>query len=279
MPVVRAGASTHIGRVRRVNEDRALVTPVLLAVADGVGGHAAGDVASAMAVAGMERMSQLPDLTPAVVKAQLADCNRQILCAAEERGTGRAGMATTVAGMVLLQLAGTPHWVVFNVGDSRVYRSADDHLVQITVDHSEVTGTQASSVVGAEAARRHPRRRVVTRVLGMHPVPEPDLWVFPPTPGERFVICSDGLYEELADPEIAAVLRAYRDARTAAATLVAEAVAAGGRDNVTVVVADVLPVAADDVSEDTLRRAGRRPATAVAGPSGVIVADEGGVTA
>lgn len=268
MVSVRAGTATDSGRVRRVNEDRAVAGPDLFAVADGMGGHAAGDVASAMAVARLARLAHRPDLTPADVTAELAECNREILAAAQT-GSERAGMGTTVAGLVLVRLAGSRHWAVFNVGDSRVYRFVDEQLMRVTVDHSEVEEMVAAGTIAADEARSHPRRSVVTRVLGMHPPPEADVWVFPPTPGERFLICSDGLSSELADPEIAAVLREQPIAQRAADALVARAVAAGGRDNVTVVVVDHVADDVDELSEDTLQRtSGRRttPATVHNGP-------------
>lgn len=266
MVSVRAGMATDTGRVRRVNEDRALAGPDLYAVADGMGGHAAGDVASAMAVDRLARLAGRPGLTPADVTAELARCNQDILAAAEP-GSTRAGMGTTVAGLVLVYLGGARHWFVFNVGDSRVYRFLDGRLVRVTVDHSEVEELVALGAIDAAEARRHPRRSVVTRVLGMNPMPEADVWVFPPTPGERFLICSDGLSSEIDDAVIAAVLSAEPVAQAAADALVAKAVAAGGRDNVTAVVVDHLPAAADDLEEDTLRRGGG-PAAPAAGAAG-----------
>jgi protein phosphatase len=257
MVSVSVGTATDVGRVRQFNEDCAVAGPVLFAVADGMGGHAAGDVASAMVVARLSRLAARPDLTPAVVKADLIECNREILAVAD-RDAERAGMGTTVAGVVLVSLAGSQHWLVFNIGDSRVYRFVDDRLVRITVDHSEVEELVAAGALRADEARSHPRRSVVTRVLGMRPDPEADTWVFPPTAGERFVICSDGLSSELSDSEIADILRAQPDAQTAATALVAQAVAAGGRDNVTVVVINHLVAAADELDEDTLQRGALR---------------------
>ncbi|MBX6750098.1 MAG: serine/threonine-protein phosphatase [Micromonosporaceae bacterium] len=253
MASVRAGMATDPGRVRQVNEDRALAGPDLFAVADGMGGHAAGDVASSMAVDRLARLVRRPRLTPADVTAELAACNRDILAAAQP-GTARAGMGTTVAGLVLVNVAGRQHWLVFNIGDSRVYRFVDGQLVRVTIDHSEVEELVASGAIAANEARSHPRRSVVTRVLGMNPPPEADVWLFPPTPGERFLICSDGLSSELDDPDIAAVLRAEPIAQAAADALVARAVAAGGRDNVTVVVVDHVVDTGSDLEEDTLRR-------------------------
>src|SRR5947207_1782171 len=132
----------------------------------------------------------------------------------------------------------------------RVRDLVEDTLVQMTVDHSEVEELVASGTIGSEEARTHPRRNVVTRALGTDPAPDPDVWVFPPTPGERFLICSDGLPMELPDAEIAEVLRAEAVPQEAAEALVRKAVDAGGRDNVTAVVVDHISTD-DDVNADT----------------------------
>ena len=256
MVTVRAGAASDAGRVRQLNEDTALTTTGMFVVADGMGGHAAGEVASGLAVARLGRLGARGDLKPDDVRAELALANRDILASAGEHPE-RAGMGTTVAGLSLVRFAGTEHWVVFNVGDSRVYRFVEDTLVQMTVDHSEVEELVAAGAIDSEQARTHPRRNVVTRALGMDPAPDPDVWVFPPTPGERFLICSDGLSLELADAEIAAVLRAEPTPQEAAEALVRKAVDAGGRDNVTVVVVDHVTGDDDEANADTLPRAGR----------------------
>jgi protein phosphatase len=260
MVPVRVGTATDVGRVRRVNEDSLFTGRGLFAVADGMGGHAAGDTASAIAVTHLAELAQRQHLQAADVRAELAECNRDILAAAEADGE-QAGMGTTVAGMGITQLAGTDHWVVFNIGDSRVYRFVDDRLTQVTVDHSVVAELVAAGTVHPSEARSHPKRNVVTRVLGMRPDPVADVWVFPPTPGERFVICSDGLCSELPDEEIATVLRTEPFAQPAADALVARAVAAGGRDNVTVVVVDHLIDTEDELAEDTAQRSPRERAT------------------
>ena len=154
-----------------------------------------------------------------------------------------------------MSVAGLDHWVVFNVGDSRVYRLANDALAQVTVDHSEVTELVAAGEISAKSARTHPHRNVVTRSLGTDPAPNPDLWVFPPTAGERFLICSDGLTLELDDTVITDVLTTESDAQRAAETLVQRAVSAGGRDNVTAIVVDLeSSISTDEVDEDTAPR-------------------------
>ncbi|GAA3285378.1 protein phosphatase 2C domain-containing protein [Dactylosporangium vinaceum] len=230
---VRSGVASDTGAVRTRNEDSALAGAGVFAVADGMGGHAAGDVASRLAIAALQRLADRPGLTPQDLRAGLAAANREIL-GAVRRQPERAGMGTTVAGLGLVRFAGTEHWVVFNVGDSRVYRFVDGTLAQVTVDHT-APGPRAG----------------ITRALGTDPAPEADVWMFPPTPGERFLICSDGLPLEVDNAAIAVVLAAEPSAQRAAETLVRRAVDAGGRDNVTAVVVDHVPAADDERYEQT----------------------------
>jgi protein phosphatase len=183
------------------------------------------------------------------VRAALAAAGRTL----EEAGHG--GM-TTVAGIALVTLSERPHWVVFNIGDSRVYRFDGGGLTQLTVDHSEAQELVAAGLLTAAEARTYPRRNVVTRVLGSAGISDPDLWLFPPRVGERFVICTDGLTNDVADEEIEEVLRLHADANKAASVLVERAVAAQARDNVTALVVDHL-VAAEASSCDTAPRSPR----------------------
>jgi protein phosphatase len=145
--------------------------------------------------------------------------------------------------------------LVFNIGDSRVYRFAQGQLHQVTVDHSEVEELIAAGSLHPEDARNHPRRNIVTRCLGTDPGPEPDVWVFPPEADERFLICSDGLTTEVTDTDIVSVLATHPDAGDAAGTLVRQAREAGGRDNITVIVVDHLMTATasttDGIADDT----------------------------
>jgi PPM family protein phosphatase len=255
MLIVEFGAATDAGLVRERNEDRVLAEPRVFAVADGMGGHAAGDVASSLAVARLRDLAGRDDLRPEDVRAALDSANAEILASMAECGE-RTGMATTVAGLGMVRVGGVEHWVVFNVGDSRVYRFADGALSQVSVDHSEVEERVAAGRLTREEARWHPLRHVVTRSLGTEPGPVADLWVFPPAPGERFLLCSDGLPLELDDVEIRQVLVEVATPQQAADQLVARALLAGGRDNVTVVVVDVVAAGGDsDVDVMTVPRA------------------------
>ncbi len=225
------GAATCVGRVRRVNEDSYLALPPVYAVADGMGGHGAGDVASALAIEALISCARSRPLSADAVLAALEAANRAIIARDEADGMG-----TTVTGLALLE-AGGGHLMVFNVGDSRVYRLAGGRFDQVTVDHSEVQELVLAGVLTREQARTHPRRNVVTRALGGDPVLRADHWLLPALSGDRYLLCSDGLYSELSDEAIVGQL-AIDDAQRAAAALVAAANDAGGHDNITAVVVD-----------------------------------------
>lgn len=245
MAHVVAGAATDVGRVRVVNEDSFLSGARVWVVADGMGGHAAGDVASRLAVESLAELDGAGDLLPARVNAAVARANASVVRYGMEHLEAR-GLGTTVAGLVEVVIGGVPHWAVFNVGDSRVYRYAGGELKQASIDHSEVEELLEAGLIDAEQARDHPARHLITRALGMLPTPAVDLWVLPRTPGERFLLCSDGLNSELDDDQIAAVLDAHPDASDAAGALVAAVLATPARDNVTVLVIDPGPDDQDD---------------------------------
>ena len=237
---VRAGAATHVGRVREHNEDSLIADGMVFAVADGMGGHAAGEVASRIAVEALATLVEHPPARTEDVADVLRQANDGIL-RSQDRHPDQRGMGTTVAGLTVVETGGVDHWVVFNIGDSRVYRLADDGLTQVTRDHSEVRELMDAGLIDAEEAARHPMRNIITRSLGADHAPSPDVWVLPPTAGERFVVCSDGLSNELDDAEILRVAGEHDDPQVAAEELVAAAVRAGGRDNVSVVVVSVDP--------------------------------------
>lgn len=247
------GAATSAGRVRDHNEDNFLARPPVFVVADGMGGHAAGEVASAIVVTAFGRLADKPTLQTSDVAAAIEECNSQIVWKSQQ-DESRAGMGTTVAGIVAVEAAGVDHWVVFNIGDSRVYQWNQGVLRQLSTDHSEVQELVDAGQITHDDARRHPRRNVVTRSLGTIPGPVVDQWLLPPSVGERFVVCSDGLSGELTDSDIAALLRAGGSPQGLADGLVAQAVAAGGRDNVTAIVLEVTATLEDGADEDTLPR-------------------------
>ena len=211
------GSRTDIGCLRDHNEDSLVVTPPLFAVADGMGGHAAGEVASEIAVNVLaERAPAHPD-SEALGRA-VEEANRAVIRAAHE-GRGREGMGTT---MTAAMLEGE-RLIIAQVGDSRAYLLHQGKLQQLT----------------PEEARSHPNRSVITRALGSDPHTQPDLYEINVETGDRLLICSDGLSGMVCDNEIESTLARVRDPQRCASQLVNEAIANGGHDNVTVIVADV----------------------------------------
>jgi PPM family protein phosphatase len=253
MIAVRSGMSSAIGKVRKANEDRVFAGARLFVVADGMGGHAAGDVASSLTVERLTALDDRDDLRPEDIRRELIRVNDDILTASRQ-DLGRSGMGSTVAGLALAWVAGSAHWVVFHVGDSRVYRLTGHEFVQLTTDHTEVAELVANGVLDPVQALVHPSRHVLTRALGSEPASEPGLLMLPPSPGDVFLLCSDGLTQELPDGEIADVLRAKASAQQAAAALVERAVERGGRDNVSVVVVEQLDETASAAEDRTLPR-------------------------
>ncbi|MFC4555213.1 PP2C family protein-serine/threonine phosphatase [Georgenia faecalis] len=236
------GVATDTGGHRRVNEDAVLARPPVFVVADGMGGHARGDMASRTVVAELAALASgdaplRPDDVRAAVGRAASRIRETMAADAEPAAAG-----STLAGVVLTEQDGEPYWLVLNVGDSRVYRSAATGLEQVSVDHSLVQELVDAGTIDAEQARRHPQRNVITRAVGTGAVPDVDFWMLRALAGERLLVCSDGLVEELSDAEIGEVLGGAGDAPAVAEALVARAMGdAGARDNVTALVVEVVP--------------------------------------
>lgn len=235
---VVSGHRSDVGKVRHHNEDSLLAGRRVWAVADGMGGHAAGDIASALVIEGLRPLDRRDTLRPVDLVAAVHAANERVLAHGEAHPLVR-GLGSTVTGIALVDVAGASQWAIFNVGDSRVYRVHEGVLTRATVDHSEAEELVIEGVITPEQARTHRSRNIVTRSLGQPETPQVDLWLLPATPGERFVVCSDGLNSEVSDDVIRDIAVATRDAQDAAATLVEAALLAGGRDNVTAIVVDV----------------------------------------
>lgn len=232
-------AVTHAGAVREQNQDAIVDVPPVFAVADGMGGHAAGDVASQIAVRHLSAFAGAAAIDSESAIAACRAANAEIL-QRSRNDTALAGMGTTVAGVALSRTADGDRVLVFNAGDSRIYRSTGGRLVQVSEDHSVVAELIASHAISEAEAREHPQRNIVTRVLGVEDDVYIDTWVFDATPdNQRFLICSDGLTNELTDDEIREVLRGDQTPDTCASALLAAALAHGARDNVSVVIVDV----------------------------------------
>lgn len=237
-PTLRAAGATDVGRVRAVNEDSFAMLPSVAIVADGMGGHACGDVASGLAVETFESFFACAPIRPTDVVDAVLEANAAIFAEAG-RHPEKAGMGTTITGVALVDLDGTPMWLVVNVGDSRVYRLTVAGLEQVTTDHSEVAHLVSIGAITSEQARVHPMRNVITQSLGTATPPRPDTTLLPVAADDLFLLCSDGLTGELTDQEILDIARRTLGAGGSldnlARSLVDAAVSAGGRDNVTVV--------------------------------------------
>ena len=242
MAELRWGAATHEGQLRSQNEDHLHAGDRLFVVADGMGGHLAGEVASEMAVTRLrENLPAESDNTLDQVVASIDEANGEIYTGSLEN-PDQAGMGTTVTTIAVVA---DPHddevFAIANVGDSRGYVLRHARLRQLTIDHSFVQELVAEGAISRDEARVHPRRNIVTRALGIEPTVRVDSWTMPIFQGDRLLLCSDGLVDEVADDAITEILLTHgNDPQAAADALVDAANAAGGRDNITVVVIDVL---------------------------------------
>ncbi|MCY0904582.1 PP2C family protein-serine/threonine phosphatase [Arthrobacter sp. H14-L1] len=242
------GHRTDIGLRRQVNEDSLLARSPLFAVADGMGGHEAGDVASRLCIEELAANSSLSSKGEKISAGDLQTALELADARIRQETGGRAG--TTVSGVVLVEESGQPYWLFFNVGDSRSYRLNANGLEQVSVDHSEVQELMDLGQITAEEALVHPRRHVVTRALGAGTQNMADFWLTPVQVTDRILICSDGLTGELRDEQIQAILQANPDPQQASEELVQAALRSGGRDNITVIVLDAArPSAANRVPD------------------------------
>jgi serine/threonine protein phosphatase PrpC len=227
---------THVGLRREVNQDSAVAQEPIFAVADGMGGHAAGEIASQSVVRRLAELGGAQHVTRADVESRLIAAIDDI---AQSVGEDELGAGTTVTGVVLGEDPTEPNWTVFNIGDSRVYQLFKGALTQLTVDHSVVQHLIDTGQITELEAEIHPHANVITRAVGLGEVPTPDYATVAVIPGQRLLICSDGLSKELTYAGIAYYLAEAATAQEAAETLVAQALENAGRDNVTVVVIDV----------------------------------------
>ena len=233
-----AAARSHVGRVRSDNQDSGYAGAHLFVVADGMGGHAGGDVASALTI----RRLRDADREHATAEDALEDLTGMIQAAGETlQSTMRehpelAGMGTTVSGIVRVG----DRMAIAHIGDSRIYRYRVGALTQITTDHTFVQKLVEAGRITREEAETHPRRNVVMRILGnIETHPEIDGLIEDAQPGDRWIVCSDGLSGVVGEARIAQLLGQRRAADATADRLVQEALSHGAPDNVTVVVVDV----------------------------------------
>jgi serine/threonine protein phosphatase PrpC len=253
---LRWGSATDVGMVREKNQDALLVAEPLFAVADGMGGHQGGEVASATALEVLKRSFEngktAADLAEAVRRANAKVWDKA------QMDSSLHGMGTTLTAIARVDIeassetpvevddesatasAQTPTtFAVINVGDSRTYLLRNDQLEQLTDDHSFVEEMVRAGELSPDEAESHPKRNILTRALGVEPTVEADIELVSPSPGDRILLCSDGLVRELSDDQIASVLRRLKNPDEAARELVQQAKAHGGHDNITVVIVDV----------------------------------------
>ena len=228
--IIEQAGRTDVGRQRTANEDSLFVSPPLFAVADGMGGAKAGEVASAVAVEAVEAAGDSSEPTEAQLAGIVRDANRRIydLAVADE---SRRGMGTT---LTLAKVHGDDVSLA-HVGDSRAYRMRDGDLSQLTRDHSLVAELERSGQITAEAAEHHPQRSIITRALGPEPDVEVDTYTLAGRDGDLFLICSDGLTSMISDEEVGSILRSATSLDEAANALVRAANQSGGKDNITVI--------------------------------------------
>jgi PPM family protein phosphatase len=228
--IVEHVGRTDVGRQRSVNEDSLVLAPPFFAVADGMGGAKAGEVASAMAAETFEGEADSGEPAEAQLTRILREANRRIYDLAVSDDSHR-GMGTTVtAAKVTGDEVSLGH-----VGDSRAYRLRDGELEQLTRDHSLVAELERSGQITPEAAEHHPQRSIITRALGPEPDVQVDTYTLAGRDGDLFLICSDGLTSMISDEELGSILRSSDSLDQAAESLVRAANQSGGKDNITVV--------------------------------------------
>lgn len=251
MTTFRWGARSDTGRVRAGNEDSLLAVDGLFAVADGMGGHQAGEVASHMAIETLRSVFGAAS-TDALVHA-VEKANRELVVRSDADPDLR-GMGTTICAIAAVDSGGRDAIGVVNVGDSRLYLLSEGAMTRITDDHSLVATLVRQGRLTEQEALTHPQRNILTRALGVDAAVLVDSWELVPVIGDRYLLCTDGLFNEVDEARIAATLRRLADPDEAARELIRLANEGGGRDNITCVVVDVIDSDSDGaVSGDASR--------------------------
>jgi serine/threonine protein phosphatase PrpC len=232
-------AKTDTGRQRRENEDCAFARAPVFVVADGMGGAQAGEVAARIAVDAFAH--GLPDSGSPEERlaSRVQEANHRIWEQSRSRSE-QAGMGTTLTAAYL----DDSELAIAHVGDSRAYLFRDGSLTRLTQDHSLVDELVRRGKLTAEQAAEHPQRSIITRALGAEPTVEVDTWTYPVRAGDVILLCSDGLTSMVAEERLEEILRSSSDLKLAAQQLIDEANAAGGRDNITVVLSRIEDAAA-----------------------------------
>ena len=230
---LEVAALTDRGLRRAVNEDALFAADPCFIVADGMGGHDRGAAASKAAISAFSEAFTSPrEATMQQIELALGEAKQRVLAISErsDRGAG-----CTLTGAIRIEHHGQPHWYVLNVGDSRVYLQRGERLQQLTTDHS----LQSELFAEGDSQAASTPRNIITRALGSTD-DEHDAWLLPIEAGSRLLICSDGLSSELPDVELETVLAAGGAPASMTAELMRRALAAGGRDNISVIVLEVI---------------------------------------
>ncbi|QTV79517.1 PP2C family protein-serine/threonine phosphatase [Microbacterium sp. NIBRBAC000506063] len=239
--------TTDTGRRRETNQDAFLAEYPLFVVADGMGGHAGGEIASQATIGELRGVLAAGEVTPGTIEAALERATEAITSHPEatDEGTG-----TTLTGVFLTDVDGQPRWMSLNIGDSRVYLLRDGAISQVTTDHSVVQELISSGRLSPEEAEGHPYSNVITRAVGASDLTVPDYVSIEPHDGDVFVICSDGLTKELTDYGILHFVTGQPEPAAAVDAMLSAALENGGRDNVTLIVVRVSLSGGDVSSTD-----------------------------
>lgn len=273
--IVEEAGLTDVGRQRHTNEDRYFESAPLFAVADGMGGARAGEVASQIAVDEFAARAE-GDGSPEERLAEIVRAANRKIYDLSQSNESHAGMGTTVTAA----LVGRQEVSLGHVGDSRAYRFRDDELERLTQDHSLVEELMRMGKLSPEDAESDPRRSIITRALGPEPDVEVETYTYPARDGDVYLICSDGLTGMVPDERMAEILRARSSLAQAAKDLVDDANARGGKDNITVLMFKLGEEAgaAAGVESDTLSGAEAPSDETVEQPLAQTEADAGGDT-
>lgn len=252
---MRVGAKTDVGRVRAVNQDGYLVTESVLAVADGMGGHQAGEVASCLALETIAASGLDASCSREALHRAMQAANSRIFHCAQQ-DPNLAGMGTTLSVAVV---AGRRIYIA-HIGDSRIYKLHNGQLEQLTEDHSVVGELIRKGVLTEREAQIHPHRNVLTRALGIEPDVAVDLREVTVDIGDSLILCTDGLYSLVDVNELVGILCDNREPQAAAEELVSLANRRGGNDNITVLIATFTGFSGDEEQgwEDSSSQRGER---------------------
>jgi PPM family protein phosphatase len=256
MRIVEEAGLTDVGRQRHANEDAYYESDPIFAVADGMGGARAGEVASRIAVEEFEH-DRGDSASPEELLADIARSANKRIYELSQRDETHAGMGTT---LISAMVSGN-EVAIGHVGDSRAYRMRNDELERLTQDHSLVEELRRQGKLTEEQAEVHPQRSIITRALGPEPDVQVDTFSFPARDGDVYLLCSDGLTGMVSESRVAEILRSRSSLQQAAEALVGEANARGGRDNITVILFRLGQDDARDQESDTL--AGQETSTAI----------------